>query len=362
MEKIDIAVLGMGKMGLTHVKAALASPFVRKVYGYDPDGAVCASRGKELNIETTNDLTAIMNNSQIRLLDIAAPNAAHCRLVEAGLRSGKAILCEKPMAENLEDAAKVVAAVKNSGGFMQLGFELRYSHAYTTIKKWLDSGLIGTPVNIHCRYFCSEFHRKGTWRSRSSGSLIGEKLSHYLDLQRWLMNDKVDEVFAVSAPNVVEYFNHPDNHQITVCFRNGTVATLNFVMFLAESDRHDPLLDVTEKQQDDGHFLQLYVMGNQGAIEYDVFKRRIRRWQFTMGSDGLMSRIVETLTYSKEEDTAYMHNVHDQNLRVIELVARNLPPDTSVTDSFMTMQLCFAAELSGRERRIVRMSEFEQII
>ncbi|MCF6174874.1 MAG: hypothetical protein L3J71_03820 [Victivallaceae bacterium] len=53
MEQIDIAVLGIGKMGATHVSAAKASPYVRKIYGYENLATQRATeRGRELGIET----------------------------------------------------------------------------------------------------------------------------------------------------------------------------------------------------------------------------------------------------------------------------------------------------------------------
>ena len=357
MEQITIAVLGIGKMGQTHVEAAKASPYVKKIYGYEPDPKRAAERGRELDIETTSDLDSLLNNPEVKFIDIAAPNPVHCDLAMRSLRAGKAVLCEKPMGENLADAERLVKVAEETGNFLQIGFELRYSTAYVQMKKWLDDGLIGDPVNCHIRYFCSEFHHRNSWRSNSSGSLIGEKLSHYLDAQRWYLKSEASEVYSMAAPNVVDYFNHPDNHQINVRFENGAVATLNFVMYIAETDIGDPLLDVMEKQADDGHFLQFYLMGSKGAMEFDIFKRRIRRWEFSDGEQGLVSKIVATETYGKDEDTTKMHNVHGQNLRVLELVAKGLPPENSARDSLNTMKLCFAAELSEQEQRVVKLTE-----
>ena len=65
----------------------------------------------------------------------------------------------------------------------------------------------------------------------------------------------VEDVFSMNAPNVVDYFNHPDNHQINMRFANGAVSNLNFVIYLGETDHTDPLLEMLEKQSDDGHFL-----------------------------------------------------------------------------------------------------------
>jgi len=355
--KIDVAVLGLGAMGGTHVGAAKASPYVGRIYGYEPDPARAAKRGGELGVEATADLESLLNNPSIKLVTIASVNEAHAELTEKALRAGKAVLCEKPMGINLAEAGRMLKAEKETAGFLQIGFELHYSKIYQQAKAWIDQGLIGRVVNCHCRYYCSEFHSKNTWRSNSKGTLIGEKLSHYIDLQRWFTGSPVEEVFSMNSPNVVDYFNHPDNHQINLRFKNGAIANLNFVMYIAESDHRDPLLEMLEKQADDGHFLQYHIMGTKGAIESDVFRRRIRRWAFTDSPERLVSKLVETIRYTPAEDQEWIHNTHGQNVRVAELVATGLPPENPAADSFETMRVGFAAEISERERRIVKVTE-----
>ena len=359
-KKIDVAILGLGRMGETHVGAAKASPYVGDIIGYEPDSERAALRGQELGVKATSDLDSILNNSEVKLVYIPAINEVHAELTEKALRAGKAVMCEKPMGINIAEATSMLKAEKETGGFLQIGFELHYSKIYMLAKEWIDKGLIGKVVNCHCRYYCSEFHSKNTWRSNSKGTLIGEKLSHYIDLQRWFTGSPVEEVFSMNAPNVVDYFNHPDNHQINMRFKNGAVSNLNFVMYIAESDHRDPLLEMLEKQSDDGHFLQYHIMGTKGAIETDVFRRRIRRWEFTDSPERLVSKIAEKITYTAKDDMEWIHNTHGQNMRIAELVAKGMKPETPAADSFETMKAGFAAEISEREKRIVKMDELGQ--
>jgi len=354
--KIDVAVIGMGAMGGTHVEAAKESPYVDKIYGYEPDQQRASMRGEELKIIATSKLDTILDNPEIKLVYIASTNDVHSEQAVKALRAGKAVLCEKPMGVSLGEARNMINAEQETGGFLQIGFELHYSKIYMMAKEWIDQGAIGIPVNCHCRYYCSEFHKKNNWRSNSSGHfLIGEKLSHYIDLQRWFIGSEVESVFSMNSPNVVKYFNHPDNHQINMRFANGAISNLNFVMYLGETDYSDPLLDMMEKQADDGHSLQYYIFGTKGAIETDVFRRRIRRWEFSDGPERIISKIVETITYEKENDTEWMHNTHGQNLRIAELVAKGLKPEVRASDAYKTMQAGFAAEASERENRIIQL-------
>lgn len=347
MEKFNAAILGLGGMGKTHVTAAIKSPYVDKVYGYEPDPQYRSERCKELNIIPA-DLDEIMADESIKFISIATPNETHIELAERAMRAGKAVLCEKPMGCNLAEAKHMVDVEKETGAFLQIGFELHYSKMYQKAKEWIDAGIIGTPVNNHCRYYCCEFHKKNTWRSNSTGSfLIGEKLSHYLDLQRWLFGVNPEKIYSISAKKVVPYYNHRDNHQISSTYPDGKVAVLNFIMYIAESHTgHDPLRDLLEQQADDGHYLQYHICGTKGAIETDVFHRRLRRWEFGDGPEAMTSKIVETITFPKEEDQIYFHNVEEQNLHVIELVAKGKPSEMTAQNAYDSMKICFAAELS----------------
>ncbi len=353
--KIDAAVVGLGKMGGMHVKAAKDSPHVDRVYGYEPDKARAALRGAELGIEATNDLDSILKNPRVKLVFIAAVNSAHAALTEKALAAGKAVMCEKPMGETLDEARRMLRAEKSSGNFLQIGFELRYSKLYALAKEWIDEGLIGTPLNCHCVYYCSEFHGKGTWRSESPGTLIGEKLSHYIDLQRWFIGDEIEEVYSMNAPNAVKHFNHQMNFR----FKNGAVSNLNFVMYMGEHAESDPLVDLLTKQSEDGHCLQYSIMGTGGIIHTDVFKRRLRRHELKEGENSLVNKIVEDISYSGEEDTEWMHNTRGQNIRIAGLVAEGKPPEVSASDAYQTMKAGFAAEISEREKRTVKTAELE---
>ncbi len=357
MNKINTAVLGIGGMGETHVKAAQASPWVDRVIGYEPLPERAALRGRELGIPATHDLASILRDPSIQIITIASTNATHCELTCQALRAGKAVLCEKPMGVSLAEARQMCDTARETGSFLQIGFELHYSTLYQTVKKWIAAGLIGRPLNSHCDYWCSEFHLRDSWRSKSKDGLIGEKLCHYLDLPRWWFGQPVVEIHSMASPNFVPYFNHADNHQIMYRFADGTMSSLMFVMGTAETYHSDPLRDYIKVQEDDGHRLTYLIWGTQGAIETDVFHRRIRRWEFTDQPDKLHSRLVETLTYTGETDMEWSHNVHGQNLRVFELVANGRPPDNPATDSYESMKMVFAAELSEREQRVVQLAK-----
>lgn len=353
------AVLGAGGMGCAHIAHLKSCPDVTGVIACDVSEERCAAVRRDYGIAATTDLDGVLADPEVRLAVVAASNDAHKALTLRALAAGKAVLCEKPMANSLADAREMVETAERLRGFLQVGFEARYSRLYSAVKERIDRGLLGKVVNTHCCYLCSEFHGKGSWRNRktSGGSLFGEKLSHYVDLPRWWIGSDVTEVHSVCAPNVVPYFEIPDNYHTSYRFADGAVSQITFMMGPAATFEGDPSKDVLSQQRGDGHALRYLVVGTKGAVETDVFERSFKRWEFGDSPRGLTSRIVERLTWPPGEDHAYYHNSLDQARDVVRRVVRGLPPWTPSRDSFETMRLCFAAEQSAEQRRAVHIDE-----
>jgi len=352
------AVLGIGGMGRGAVKTCLGSGMLDEVIAYDVDPAKFALMKQEGIVATTStSLDAVLADPEVQLVFITASNDAHCPLALAALKAGKAVMCEKPMATSLADAKKMVEAAEKRKLFFQIGFELRYSKLYTSIKDWVDQGLLGQVMNTHCYYICSEFHQKGSWRNKlsSGGGMFGEKLSHYVDLPRWWIGSRVTEVYSACAPNVIPYYEVRDNYHTTYRFENGAVSHLTFHMAVGETFHGDPLQDVIDQQKEDGHALRYLVVGTKGAAAADVFFRQLKRWEFGDSPQSMTSKWVENLTWDKREDQSYYHNTHGQNLDIIRRVRDGLPPATPARDAYETMRLVDAAERSADTGRIITL-------
>lgn len=358
---IEVAVLGGGQMGENVIRHLGYSPLVRGITVFDRHPERMELLKQRYSVETAENLERVLEDPDIKLVFITASNNAHKDLTIAALEAGKAVMCEKPMATTLADAEVMVEAAERNKGFLQVGFELRYSRLYTAVKDWIDRGLLGRVLNTHCFYCSSAWGRQSGWRARSqaSGGMFGEKLSHYVDLARWWIGDAVEEVYATCAPNVISYYEVHDNYHCTYRFRNGAVSHLTFMMGPAATFTGDPLQNAVSQQAGDGHMLRYMIYGEKGAAETDVFPRTIKRWEFGENEYGQTSEWVQAETWSPEQDFAYFHNTHDQALDIVRRVTEGEPPKTSPRDALETTRLCFAAEISVGQNRPVRLEELK---
>jgi predicted dehydrogenase len=356
---MKVGVLGAGGMGGTVIEHLQNCALAGEIVAQDIRPERVAELQKKYRIHATTKLDEILADPQVRLVFITAANHAHTELTVAALKAGKAVMCEKPIANTLADARVMVETAEHCGGFLQIGFELRYSKLYTQVKEWIDAGLLGQVVNTQCKYICSEFIHRGSWRVKraTGGSMFGEKLSHYVDLPRWWIGAPVVNVFTACAPNVVPYYEIRDNYHSLYRFANGAVSSLTFIMYVGQTFAGDPLQNVINQQRGDGHELRFLVVGTKGAVETDVFNRTLKRWEFGDSPECLTSKLVETLTWDPREDHHYFHNTETQTHDIVRRVVEGLPPQTPARDAYETTRLCFAAEASADTGKIVRLDE-----
>ena len=356
-----VAVLGAGGNGSSKIKVLKACPQVESVIAVDVRPQRVAEIPDELGVEATTDLNRVLGDPEVRIVFISASNDAHRPLALAAIEAGKAVLCEKPMANTLADARAMVEAAERHDAYFEIGFELRHSRLYTKVKQWIDEGLLGRVVNTHCMYVCSAFWQKDSWRVKrdACGSMFGEKLSHYVDLPRWWIGSDVTHVHTVCAPNAVPYYEVHDNYHTTYRFADGAVSHLTFMMAPAATFRGDPLQNVVDQQLGSGHELRYFIQGTKGAAEASVFDRTVKRWQFSEIDSAFASDLVEQIAWSADEDHAYFHNTSDQTRQVVERVAQGLGPTTPARDAFETTRLCFAAEESADSGQVIVMADFE---
>ena len=352
---MKVGILGAGGMGATVIRHLQKCSEVKHIVAMDTREERVKELRERFNIEATTEINEILCDPEVRCVFITSSNDAHAELTIQSLKAGKSVLCEKPMATSLEDARAMVECAESTSGFLQIGFELRYSYLYTKVKEWIDAGLLGEVVNTQCTYIASAWN-KNTWRARGEGGpMFGEKLSHYVDLPRWWVGSDVTEIYAASAPNAIPYYKPRDNYQATYRFANGAISHITFMMAPAATFDGDPLQNVIDQQTGDGHTLKFLIQGTRGAAETDVFARTLKRWEFGDSPDKFISKWADTITWDESEDHLWFHNTFDQTQDVVHRVAQGLPPATPARDAYETMRLCFAAEESVEGARVVSL-------
>ena len=217
----NIALLGCGGMGKGHANAIATgtgnavwagipgqyegklSPAdsdvdkVLKLSGiYDIDPA-CCNWARERGYHVYNSYDEILADPAVDIVLIATPNHLHKEEAIAALRSGKHVLCEKPVMMNGDELAEVMAAAKETDKIFYPRQNRRWDKDYRIVKKIYDEKLVGEVFNIECRVQGSR-GIPGDWRAHAQygGGMMLDWGVHLLDRLLAMVPEKVKYVFC----------------------------------------------------------------------------------------------------------------------------------------------------------------------
>lgn len=153
--RLRIGVIGCGGMATSHLRALLK---MRDADNVDIL-AVCDVYDKRLDraVQLTGarpckDYRRILDDRNIDCVLIATPEHWHYRMTIDAVRAGKHIYCEKPMTQTVEQAGKVVAAIRKAGVKMQVGVQGMSDDSYETARRYVKAGALGAVVIAQIDY------------------------------------------------------------------------------------------------------------------------------------------------------------------------------------------------------------------
>jgi predicted dehydrogenase len=155
---------------------------------------------REFGIDTVeDDWRALVERDDIDLISIVTPVVTHCEMTLAALGHGKAVLCEKPMAMNAEEALRMTNKARDAGVLALVDHELRFLPGRMKLRELLRRGDIGKVRHAKLTFRSdarADPNRPWNWWSdkKQGGGALGAIGSHVIDAFRWLLDTEVDEV------------------------------------------------------------------------------------------------------------------------------------------------------------------------
>ncbi len=144
--RVAVGLVGAGRIGSFHAGIiARRVPGATLVAVADPRPGVAEALGASLGARGVTDIDALLAAPDIEAVVIAASSDAHCELVVAAARAGKAVFCEKPMSLTIPDAERAVAAAREAGVALQVGFNRRFAPDFVAAHTAVLDGRVGTP-------------------------------------------------------------------------------------------------------------------------------------------------------------------------------------------------------------------------
>ena len=143
--------------------------------------------------EAVESWEEVISRKDIDAVIVCTPPHVHAQISIAAMKSGKHVLCEKPLTKNLADSREMVSVANKTGLILKCGFNHRHHPAIMEGKRIIDSGKIGKPLFSRCIYgICGRPGYQKEWRAdprQAAGGQFIEQGSHAIDLFRWFLGE-----------------------------------------------------------------------------------------------------------------------------------------------------------------------------
>mgnify|MGYP003876637593 CR=1 FL=1 len=187
-EKLKLAVVGLGKMGLSHFAMVNAHPEVQAV-ACDGSGFMVDVLSKNVGTPVYRDFDEMMDREAPKAVVIATPSRLHAPMVRRALEAGAHVFCEKPFCLDWQDSDALTALAAEKGLVAQVGYHYRYVGAFLEMKRLIEAGAIGRITHVLAEAYGPVVLRakRQTWRTQKSegGGCLYDYAAHPLNLLNW---------------------------------------------------------------------------------------------------------------------------------------------------------------------------------
>ncbi|MRG60104.1 gfo/Idh/MocA family oxidoreductase [Agromyces sp. CFH 90414] len=186
---IRVGVVGLGKMGLSHLAMINAHPEVSVEAVVDSTGYILDVLGKYTGLVTFGDYERMLEAVELDAVLIATPTRFHGPMVRTALERGLHVFCEKPLCLTSAESAELASLATERGLVTQVGYHNRFVGAFREVRRLLDLGAVGRVTHLHAEAYGPVVLRpKGsTWRTQRTegGGALYDYAAHPIDLLTW---------------------------------------------------------------------------------------------------------------------------------------------------------------------------------
>jgi predicted dehydrogenase len=263
---LNVAMIGYGFMGRAHsnafrqVNSFFDASFdlrLKVICGRNEDNLrrMAAEWGWQ---EMVRHWESVVARSDIDVVDICAPNYLHAPIAIAAAEAGKIILCEKPLANTVEEAERMVDAARGRGTLVW--FNYRRVPAVRFARELVEQGRLGQVYHYRGLYLQSWGRSPGdpaAWRfqpDQAGSGVMGDLLSHSLDLAVWL-NGSIRRLCS-NVCVFAEGRQVDDGVSVLAEFANGSMGTFEATRFAMGNQNRNTF----------------EINGSRGALEFNLEK------------------------------------------------------------------------------------------
>lgn len=194
-------IIGTGFIGPVHVEA-LRRLGVTVTAICDVDSLATQAVERLTIPQAFSDYRKLVTSPDVDVVHITTPNRFHCEMALAALRADKHVVCEKPLAMNTRETARLMQEVRRSRKVFAVNYNVRFYAAVLQLRRLVERGELGDIIHVNGSYM-QDWLFKDTdfnWRllPREGGKLraVADIGTHWMDTASFILGSRIQSVFA----------------------------------------------------------------------------------------------------------------------------------------------------------------------
>jgi len=336
-KKLRVVLVGCGGISGGWFKSALANPAVEMVGLVDVREEAARKRAAEFGLTGAvigTDLVAVLRQVQPDIVFDCTVPEAHATVATTALSHGCHVLSEKPLADSMANARRVLAAAQQAGKLFAVMQNRRYLKPIRRLRAFLDSGAIGPVTTVNCDFYLGAHF--GGFREKMKHVLLLDMAIHTFDAARFISGADPVAVYCKEWNPAGSWFAH-DASAVAIFEMTGGLVFTYRGSWCAEG--------LNTSWESDWR-----VIGTKGSVRWD-------------GGDGLQAEAVAKMTGQRAElakveipeiDSAGKVGGHRGCINeFIHCVQTGTVPETVGTDNIKSLAMVFGAiESAATGRRV----------
>jgi len=251
IKKLKIAVIGVGRIGHRHAEQIINIANLQAICDIEADVAKKAAKIYNCSYYTSID-ELLKRDNDLDLISICTPNGLHAEQTIKCLKNGFHVLCEKPMAINVQDAGRMIDTAEKANKRLFIVKQNRFNPPVNAVKKIIDKGNLGKIFSVQLNCFWNrnyEYYNSSIWKGTKhlDGGTLFTQFSHFIDLLYYLVGD-IQEVDAFSNNfGHKETIEFEDTGVVILRFYNGAIGTINYTVNSYEKNMEGSITIFAEK-------------------------------------------------------------------------------------------------------------------
>ena len=191
------------------------------------------------------------NANGIDVISICSPNGLHATHAIQSLKKGYHVLCEKPLAINVNDCGEMIKAAEAANKRLFAIKQNRFNPPIVAVKKAIDEGRLGKifSIQLSCFWNRNPDYYANSWKGTKDmdGGTLYTQFSHFIDLLYWIIGDVKNVQAFLGNYAHKEIIEFEDTGVVILEFYNGVIGTINYTVNSHEKNMEGSLSIFGEK-------------------------------------------------------------------------------------------------------------------